>query len=413
MKKLSITSVRMIATVIGCLMLQSLCAQWPQFRGPMRNGICSESKLLKEWPEYGPKLLWSADTIGDGFASAVIQNNIVYTAGKKDSVEFLTALDMNGKLLWQQPIGRASTKDWWPQGRSTPTIYKNKIYAITVLGDIACFDAKTGKEDWKLNGFEKFEGIGYDLRYGGIAESPLIIDDKLIITPCGKKTTMVALNCLDGKTIWTSESIGDTSTYTSPVLIQDKDKKIIITSTANYTIAVDFNNGKIIWKDKLSKGILPLVDKNRFYFNGDNFLNKGGRMYGLNNDLNNCSVLWKDTINANYMGGTLLIGNKIFGSSESKQIGLFCMDAGTGKLNGFNKEINGCNMIAADGMIYCYEDKSGRVCLLKNNENSLSFVSSFKVKLGNGPNLAHLSIANGLLFIRHGKVLMAYDIKQI
>jgi len=137
MKKLSITSIRMIATVIGCLMLQSLCAQWPQFRGPMRNGICSESKLLKEWPEYGPKLLWSADTIGDGFASAVIQNNIVYTSGKKDSVEFLTALDMNGKLLWQQPIGRASTKDWWPQGRSTPTIYKNKFYAISVLGVIA------------------------------------------------------------------------------------------------------------------------------------------------------------------------------------------------------------------------------------------------------------------------------------
>ena len=402
-----------ITTCLVCLFyFSSLFAQWPQFRGPNHDGSCNEPSLLKEWPEYGPKLAWATDTIiGDGFASAVIQNNIVYTSGKKDSVEYLTALDMSGKLLWQKPIGRASSKDWWPQGRSTPTIYKDKVYAITVLGDIACFDAKTGNEEWKMRAFEKFEGVGYDLKFGGIAESPLVADDKIIITPCGKKTTMVALNRLNGQTLWTSESIGDTSTHTSPVLIQEKGRKIVITATNNYTIAVDFNDGKMIWEFKQFRGILPLIDQKRFYLNGA-FRTKGGAMFGLNNEMNNCSLLWEDTIKGNFMGGTLHVGNKIIGSSDNKQIGLFCINAETGKLISVNKEMNGCNMIAANDMIYTYEDRNGRVCLLKINENSLDLVSSFKVKLGNGPNLSHMSIANGLLFIRHGKVLMAYNIKQ-
>ena len=128
MSKRLITNISIVAVVIFCFSLQSVVAQWPQFRGPNRNGISSESNLLKEWPEYGPKLAWSVDTIGDGFASAVIQDNMVFTAGKKDSIEILTAMDLNGKVIWQKKAGRASSSDWWPQGRSTPTIYKGKIY---------------------------------------------------------------------------------------------------------------------------------------------------------------------------------------------------------------------------------------------------------------------------------------------
>ena len=410
MKKHYASTSKIIATIICCFSLQTLVAQWPQFRGPNRDGISSESNLLKEWPENGPKLAWSVDVLGEGFASAVIQDDMAFTTGKKDSIEILTAMDLNGKVLWQKTVGRASSSDWWPQGRATPTVYKGKVYAITVKGDIACFDCKTGHEDWTLQGFEKFEGIGNNLRYGGISESPLIEDDKLIITPCGKKTTVVALNRLNGETIWTSESLGDTTRHASPVLIREKGKKILITSTANYTIAVDFNDGKIIWKDKQSRGILPTIDKNTFYFTGE--YKKGGILYGLNADMNGCSVLRQDTLSGNYMGGTLLLGNKIVGSSENKNIGLFCLDRETGKLICNNSEIKGCNILAADGMLYCMEDRSGRLCLVKLNENSIDFVSSFKVKLGSGPNIAHMSIANGLLFLRHGSVLMAYNIKK-
>ena len=239
-----------IAIISLCLFpVINTFAQWPQWCGPMRDGIRKEVNLLNIWPAEGPRLIWSSDAVGDGFSSTAIQNKMVYTTGKRDSVEILTALDLKGNVKWQKVFGRASQEKDWPQSRSTPTVYKNKVYAITVYGDIACFDSKSGNIDWKMAAFEKFGSKGYNAPAGGIAESPLVIDDKMIITPCGDNTTMVALNRLTGKTIWISESIHDSTGFTSPVLFPVYNKKTIFTSTQKNDLIVDYNTVKIIWMD--------------------------------------------------------------------------------------------------------------------------------------------------------------------
>jgi outer membrane protein assembly factor BamB len=218
---------QIIISIILFISVNEVFAQWPQWRGPVRDGISSETNLLKVWPLEGPKLVWSVGKLGDGFSSVAIQNQVAYTIGKRDSVEIITAIDMNGTIKWQKPFGRASMEKDWPQSRSTPTVYKNKVYAISVCGDIACFDCISGNIDWQMSAFQKFEGKSYGSPLGEIAESPLIIDDKLIFTPCGDKTTMVALNRLTGETIWQLESMHDTTSFTSPVLISINDKKAI------------------------------------------------------------------------------------------------------------------------------------------------------------------------------------------
>ena len=289
MKKLSIIFYRLIICLFCYLSVQNTYAQWPQWRGPMRDGISPENNLLKTWPADGPKLLWKVDTIGDGFSSTAIQNNMVFTTGKRDSMEIITAFDLKGNLKWQKIFGRASKEKEWPQSRCTPTVYKNKVYAYSVYGDIACFDSETGKLEWKMTAFENFEGQGYNT--SGIAESPLIVDDKLIITPAGKRTTMVALNRLTGKTIWTSESIDDTTAFTSPVLFPVKNKKVIFMSTKKYGLLVDSNTGKIIWKEKDFSGdpLIPLICNNQVYFPGA--YKKGGKFCswdeGLNKEVSN------------------------------------------------------------------------------------------------------------------------------
>ncbi|MCX6236207.1 MAG: PQQ-binding-like beta-propeller repeat protein [Bacteroidia bacterium] len=397
--------------VIGLVCLLSVnntFAQWPQWRGPMRDGISKETNLLKVWPAEGPKLIWSVDTVGDGFSSTAIQDGMVYTTGKRDSVEILTALDLNGNVKWQKIIGRASQEKDWPQSRCTPTVYKNKVYAITVYGDVACFDSKSGNIDWQMPAFEKFEGKGYNLPQGGIAESPLVIDDKLIFTPCGNTTTMVALNRLTGETIWKSESIQDTTNYTSPVLISVNNKKTIFTSTKKYDLLVDCKTGQIIWKDRTISGMIPLVNKNEIYYTGA--YKKGGTLCSWNDEWSKRSVLWEDTVSANSIGGAVLFKDKIVVSGNSK--GLFCIDLKTGKALSQYEKINYCNLIVADNLLYCYEDKMGRVSLFKMNGNDLELVSSFKITLGTGPRVSHLAISDGILFVRRGKVLMAYNIKQ-
>lgn len=399
---------RAIISMMFIIPVVNASAQWPQWRGPMRDGISKETSLLKIWPANGPKLLWSVDTVGDGFSSTAIQSNMIYITGKKDSVEILTALDLNGKLKWQQVFGRASKEKDWPQARCTPTVYKNKVYAVSAYGDIACFDSKSGKIDWKMAAHEKFEGKGY--LNSGIAESPLIADDKLIITPCGSRTTMVALNRLTGKTLWTSESINDSTAFTSPVIFTVKNKKAIFVSTKKHGLLIDNTNGKIIWNKTLFSGdpLIPLVKDNQIYFPGS--YKKGGKLFSWNDDLNKETLVWQDTISANTLGGAVLMDNKIIFSGNSR--GLFCLDAGTGKILSHYARISYSNLIVADNMLYTYEDKSGKVSLFRMNGNNIELVSSFRVNAGTGPGIAHMSLANGLLFVRHGKVLLAYDLKQ-
>lgn len=397
---------KIIAIVAFLFIHQLAYAQWPQWRGPMRDGSSTETNLLKAWPAGGPKLLWSSDTIGEGYGSAIIQDKVIYIAGTKDSSEIITAFDLNGNLIWQKRSGKAlkDAEGWVAQG-STPTFYKNRLYAFTASGDLVCMNSATGESDWSISIPEKFEGaVGSKIMF---CESPLVADDKVILTPCGKNAGLVALNSSTGETIWASECVADTGNFVSPLLIQGKDNKLIVTSTQNYYLTVDFNTGKIVWKEKGKTSYVPLAGNKQVYFTG---LTDGGKMLNISDDLSSFNFIWCDSLKINLMGGAVKLGNRIFGTFNSRK-GILCVDWETGKKQVFASEIRGANLLAADGMIYSYEG-NGVVSLLKPTDNSIEIAGFFKVNMGTGPNLAHLSTGNGILFIRHGKTLMAYDIKQ-
>lgn len=399
---------KLAATLAGLFFLQLLNAQWPQWCGQQRDGASMESNLLKEWPVTGPKLIWTSDTIGDGFSSAIIQDNVIYTTGNIDSAEVMTAIDLNGKLIWQQEIGKSGKENCGSY--STPTIYRGMLFAVTVPGDISCVNSKTGQLEWKINIHNKFGGVGNGRWGKQFCESPLVIDDKVIITPCGKNTTLAALNSNNGEIIWTSESLSDTASYVSPVLIEGAGKKLIVTRTKKNVLALDLNTGKIIWKEKTSGyGYIPFPVNKQVYFSNSDGL---GKKLTISEDLSNFNFQWTDSVKVDPMCGQVRLGNRIYGILGNTN-GLFCMDWETGKILSINKGISQANLIVADGMIFGYESQNGRVFIVKPNGDNTELISSFKVKSGEGPHLAHMSIANGMLFIRHGKYLMAYDVKQL
>jgi hypothetical protein len=379
-------------------------SQWPQWRGPSQNGISQEYNLLNKWPADGPALRWSVTSVGDGFSSSIIQNQLVFTQGKKDSVEILSAIDLSGKVKWQQVIGRAIQTGEWQQSRSTPAYYKNKIYALSALGDFACFDAQTGKTEWKMKTFEKFGG-----NYQSTAESPLVMDDKVILTPCGYQTTMVALDWQTGKTLWKSETLNDSNYFATPLLIRGKNRNFIFQASRQYNFIVDPNTGKIIWKDKrIGESMVPQLINNQIYFPGDG--NKGGSLCSWDEELNNRTVLWSDTIRALVISGSAVINDKIVVSGLPR--GIACVDLKTGKSIARYNRLRTCNFLVAGNQLYCYEDGTARVYLFNVTDKGFELVSSFKTASGTGPSIAHMAISNGLLFIRHGTALMAYNLKQ-
>src|SRR5262249_14874207 len=115
-------------------------AQWPQFRGPNRDGLSSDKGLLKEWPKDGPPVVWKATRLGSGYSSVTISGSRIFTVGNKGRVSNLVAIDRDkGKQLWTAKVGLA--------GGSlgcTPTIDGERAYAIGQEGDLVCVDVTNG-----------------------------------------------------------------------------------------------------------------------------------------------------------------------------------------------------------------------------------------------------------------------------
>jgi outer membrane protein assembly factor BamB len=252
--------------------------------------------------------------------------------------------------------------------------------------------------------FEKFGG-----NYQSTAESPLITDDKIILTPCGYQTAMVALDRLTGKTLWRSETLRDSNYFGSPVIIKGKSKNYIYQSSKLYDFIVDPADGKIVWRDsRVSEAMVPQVINDKIYLPGEG--KKGGTLFRWDEDLKKRNVIWTDTVKALIISGSAVINDKLFVSTLPR--GIACIDMKTGQQISRYNRIRTCNFLAADNMLYCYEDGTARLYMFKVTPNGFELVSSFKTASGTGPAIAHLALANGVLYVRHGTSLMAYDLRE-
>ncbi|MCK9421601.1 MAG: PQQ-like beta-propeller repeat protein [Bacteroidales bacterium] len=402
--------------------IAQVTAQW---RGPQRSGIYPDTGLMTEWPARGPLLLWSATGIGQGFSSAVSDGTVVYVTGMKDTMDYLTAINMKGELLWQVPFG-PSWSGAFPESRTTPTLENGFIYVISGGGTVACIQASDGKIKWSFDGLKRYNGA---LGEWGVSESPLVYENKVIYSPAGPKTTLVSVDKNTGEPIWETPSLNDSSAYVSPLLIHVGDKNIIVTTINKYFLGVDADNGHILWSFnyaalhpeaslKIWPGapktntITPLYNNGYLYITGG--YNHVGAMFKLSEDGSKINLVWTDTILDCHHGGVVYIDGYIYGANwiTNGNGNWCCIDWKTGKKMWEEKWFNKGSIIAAGGMLYCLDEKTWNVGLVRSNPQKFELISSFKIKQGKGPLWAHPAIYNGILYIRHGEELMAYDIRK-
>lgn len=415
--------VKRVIFVLFILLFQLVVAQSiSQFRGPNRDGHYPATNLLKEWPEQGPEILWKAEDLGDSYAAVSVYDGIVYTTGKIDQSDYLTAVDPNGKQLWQTRFGDTWTKSF-AATRSIPTVEGDFVYVNSGMGEVVCIERHQGKIVWARDVFGEYEGK-YE-SWGG-AESPLIVDDLVISTPGGLKTTMVALDKKTGKTVWATESLGDTTAYVSPILIRDKGLNQIVGVTSHHIFGVNPQNGNILWKEKYSDIQKPTWHANApvinctspLYYNKMIYVTSGynhaGVMLKLENQGTSVQQIWVDTTLDNHIGGVVLVNGYIYGSNwiDNRNGNWCCIDWASGKTMYETEWNNKGSIIYADGMLYCYEEKRGNVGIVKATPEGFNMISSFRVLDGKGPHWAMPVVDDGVLYIRHGDVLIAYDIKS-
>jgi len=388
-----------------------------QFRGLNRDGIYTEKNLLAFWPAEGPALLWSNNEVGNGYGPPAITSDRVYLTGEVDSVGYLFAFDLKGELLWKSDYGNEWVKTF-PGSRSTPTVVGNLIYVCSGLGNLTCFDAVNGSKKWVVDMLKDLHG---QFTLHGHAESPLVDGEQIFLTPGGTDTNVVSLNRYTGKINWVCKGFGEIPGYNSPIMITLPSSKILVTFSAYHLMGVDAQTGKLLWSDEQvnipvperKPGMGDTHSNSAYYENGDIYYvagdNNCGTKLKLSDDGKQITQVWNNKALDNYMGGFIKIDNRIYTGSESKR-SLICADANSGQVADSLKIGTG-SMALADNMLYYYNQR-GEMNLIRPAPAKMELVSKFKITAGTKEHFSHPVIKDGILYIRHGKSLMVYDIRK-
>ena len=418
-----------IASLLAAISISSQVSYG--FRGPERNGFYPETGLLKTWPAEGLQMIWEITEIGKGYSGPVIVNDRLYITGLNEDgdQEMFFAYTMTGEKIYETVYGKAWVKSY-PEVRVTPTIVENRAYVVSGIGELICINIVNGEIMWKVDG----TSLGIIYASWGVSECPLVFDNKVIFTPCGNTTTMMALNAATGEIIWKTESLGDPTNYASPILITHNGKKQIIGVTGKNIIGVNPETGKIEWKfdewgREYRKKTMPdaplrseesTAPNSPLYSNGRIYLSCGydfgSVMLQLNGDATAVSVVWRNNDMDTHHGGLVLVNGTIYGTNwiTNTQGNWMAVDWNSGITKYDTKwDNNGKgSIITAENLLYCYDERRGTLALVKPNPEKFEVISEFCITKGEGPHWAHPVIDKGILYIRHGSVLMAYRIKE-
>ncbi len=412
---------RILLVQVLALIVVATDAQIYQFRGPDRDGKFPESGLLKEWPEGGPELLLEFEGIGEGYSSVISNGNYIYASGKIGDMDHLTCIDFEGKQIWQVAYGKSWDQSY-PNTRSTPTIEEDRIYIISGVGELVCLNAETGDINWKINVDQDYQA---DWHVWGVAESPLIVGNKVICSPASAVATFVAFDKMTGEEIWKSPGIDGNRSYVSPILSKFNGKDYILGASASDLYIVDPENGEILSSYKYfdpaqwtwqPKGMIwansPVVKGNMIFLSiGYNY---PAKMLKVNDELTSIEEVYTSTLLDNHHHGLIELDGNLYGSYwiSNGSGNWACLDWNTGEVM-YDEEWNSKGeMVYADGMLYVYVEKRGNVGLVKPDPSGFKVISSFRIEKGNGPHWSHPYLFDGKMFLRHGDVLMVYSLRS-
>lgn len=402
-------TILILGILVSSLLAKPTENTFSQWRGQNRDGVYHEQNLLKSWPKDGPELLWTASYLGKGFSSVAVTSRGIFTTGMIDGKGFVFAFDHNGKLLWKSEYG----KEWdrsYEGARTTPTVVDDLLYIESTSGQIVCMNSDSGDILWETNLMDDY--AARNLRWG-LTESLLIDGDQLICTPGSPDVSVIALDRYSGNLLWSSKGNGDMAAYCSPALFEHGGKRIIVTMTGKTILGIDADSGKLLWSHKhITK--YDINPNTPYYQDGKIYCvsgyGTGGVQLELSPDGTSVKEMWRDETLDSQMDAFVVVDGYIYGTSHKKPA-WHCLDWETGEEVYRSPGLGKGNVIQADGLIYFYGE-NGKVGLIKPNSTKFELVSSFKVTQGSNQHWAHSVISEGVLYVRHGEILMAYKIRS-
>lgn len=393
---------------------------WPQWRGPNRDGVSKETGLLKEWPASGPALLWQQKDIGSGYSTPAIVGDRIYVISNKGTEnEFVQALDTkDGKQVWSTTIGKVGPNQGpqYPGSRTTPTVDGELLIALGSDGDLACLETKTGKIRWQKNFRADFSGQPGTWAY---SESPLVDGDAVVCVPGGGTATVVALNKKTGDVIWkTALPTADQAAYASPIIVEVNGVKQYVEFLQKGLVGLDAKTGKLLWRyEKTAQGSpanipTPVADKNYIYSAAGR---SGGGLVKINvkdGGFEAEQVYFSPKV-PTAIGGVVKVGDYLYGTTGQ---GLMCAEFVTGDSKWQESGVGPGSVCYADGRLYVHGE-NGDVALVEATSDGYHEKGRFsppgKPEYANQmqKSWSYPAIADGRLYIRDREALWCYDIK--
>ena len=390
--------------------------EWPQFLGPQRNGLSSETGLLDRWPADGPKEIWRVPG-GVGMSGLAISRGRVLTLVQREGKQWLISLDAKtGESVWQTPLAPEYRNPMGNGPRGTPAIAGDQVFVFTGEGILSAHDFRDGKQLWSHHVVKELSGK--EAEYG-MACSPLVVGEQVIVTAGSPKGTLVAFDAKSGKQLWTAGS--DPAGYSSPALLNVGGRSQIVAFTGSSALGVDPAKGTVLWRYPFKTNYdcniaTPLEIKGQVFLSSGE--NHGSVLLALKPQADKfaLSEVWDSfgpkSVLRNEWQTSMLLDGHLYGMDNVGGAGpithLTCIDAATGERKWQEARFGKGNLIAADGKLFITTMK-GEIVLVRATPDRYD-------ELGRATVLESTrqapALSNGRLFLRDDKEIVCLDVRK-
>jgi outer membrane protein assembly factor BamB len=404
---------------------------WPQWRGPRRDEICQETGLLQTWPEGGPKLIWKANGLGQGYCAPILVGARLYLAGDVGDDLRIFALNLEGQKVWESSSGR-SWQGPYPGARASCTYSQGRLYHMNAHGRVACLDAATGHELWACDLFERFGGKNLTW---ATSENLLVDGSRLIVTPGGSRALMAALDKTTGATLWTTEPLRlgpshgpaqqrlpepagsiDNCSYGSPILFAIGTRRLIVNCSLRHVFGVDADSGQLLWTRPFPTrysviAATPVLIGDAVFVTAPDTTD-GGKLFRMQSRSSSVEIepVWSTPLDTCH-GGVIYRDGALYGSWYRRAKGWACIDARTGAVRYQTDALDQGSALYADGRLYCLS-QAGDMALLKPEADHFEFAGRFRLVPDRKTDVwTHPVIVNRRLYLRYHDTLFCYDIQ--
>jgi len=406
-------------------MIASPEPDWPQWRGPRRDGISPEGGLLREWPAEGPPLLWKRDGLGQGYSAPIIVRDRIYLAGDVGDALVVFSLDAAGKTVWAATNG-LSWKNPYPGARASCTYASGRIYHMNAHGRVGCYDATNGTELWAVQVHERFDGKNITWAR---AECLVVDGDRVYVTAGGRNALAAALKAATGETVWASPPLNfdppggaqpkaDQAGYGSPILIEFAGRRMLVNTSQEHVFAVDAGTGELLWTHHLPTRY-SVIAATPVLVGGSVFVTapdtEAGGLLRMVPDGSGIKVkqIWTTRFD-NCHGGVVPVGNELFGGWYRRGKGWAAVDLSTGATRQALDGLTMGSVLAADGLLYCLAQDGEMALVEPSSTGPYQVRGRFRlVPQTRNDAWTHPVILNGRLYLRYHQELFCFDVRRL